>query len=1081
MSEKNEHSFWLTESDKVYTYYAFISYKHRDKKWAKWVQKQLEHYRLPNRLCRQNRTPKHVTPIFRDETDLTGGKTVYDLLDEKIRQSKFLIVICSRNMQIEPKYIDYEIENFLAAGNPASRILPVIVDGEANSADPAKECLPPALKRMGANMPLGITVIPRKEKEAVLKLIACILELDLQSLRSHNHERNQRRLMAAMGCGLAFSLGVGALMAWEVLSVTQASLREQLTYAADTFRQGDKLSTTRIASGVAQRHNVLMEKDILSEAERLERISSIHPKYQPLTKLCQVTADSRLLFDTSGEHALVITDNAVKKYNMQGEQVMAFDISQTAHQIVDVCPDGVHAVIMSIYQFELEGTHLWLWNMETDTPVCHLTESMAYEDAQQKVGYLGGVVDARFSPDGSMVCAYQDASGFFNHNQELAAWDVKTGEKLFSYPGQLLGSSKQGPEVEAFEFIGNHTLHWTGTDNHVYYTLGDAEPIVISKRAMPAKRDRDTYSVAHLRYTIGLAEDGNGFQITDLATGCTMQCRATSEESFYEECGERYLLIVDEVVDDRGRYALQEMHLIDLQNLCEAEYMAAFNELCRGQSIENMQFVAQKDALYVGIGNNALYRLNLADGSFFEVKALYAQDYQLLACTESMEVLAATRNDALHLLEVEGEAVRHYTLNGEMAQFAASAAFAFKGEAAYMAAENNGSYYLYPIANPGQQLDGDLDMGGQAMYASSPDGQLVLKAADRAFAIWQGDTLLSHTQLGEKIQGIGAAEESFFVLTGSDLSLYNGQGEKIGAVQAAKNRQFLSAKIAADGKRIALLMGIDSLFAENAYELVLLDGATLSQVERVSDQVYVAPSSAYEVAYDLSPDGKWLSAVLRIWDGNHEHFQLSAGVWATGDGNLAAVTQNSYSAGKRQFDLLSHPTGVASAYRMQYVKFARDGKLLSGLQYGTWIFDVERVETVAFLSEGSSADALQELLHNGQLLYPANGLHVWDITTGRMERTLAHRVGATDVNALLSGESVNAMLDEENQERLYVSGDEQWLAFTGEDNTWLYNTRDWETNMLLVPQPARVLHLDETCLVYATPEGLWRLSFLMDE
>lgn len=33
--------------EKEYTYYAFISYNHRDEKWTKKLQYKLHHYRLP--------------------------------------------------------------------------------------------------------------------------------------------------------------------------------------------------------------------------------------------------------------------------------------------------------------------------------------------------------------------------------------------------------------------------------------------------------------------------------------------------------------------------------------------------------------------------------------------------------------------------------------------------------------------------------------------------------------------------------------------------------------------------------------------------------------------------------------------------------------------------------------------------------------------------------------------------------------------------------------------------------------------------------------------------------------------------
>ena len=33
-------------------YYAFISYKREDEKWAKWLQHKLEHYRFPTRVTK---------------------------------------------------------------------------------------------------------------------------------------------------------------------------------------------------------------------------------------------------------------------------------------------------------------------------------------------------------------------------------------------------------------------------------------------------------------------------------------------------------------------------------------------------------------------------------------------------------------------------------------------------------------------------------------------------------------------------------------------------------------------------------------------------------------------------------------------------------------------------------------------------------------------------------------------------------------------------------------------------------------------------------------------------------------------
>ena len=81
-----------------YTYYAFISYSHKDEKWAKWLQQKLEHYRLPTVIRKESGKvlPKRIAPVFLDATDLTVGK-LNDNLHRELENSRFLIVTCSPN------------------------------------------------------------------------------------------------------------------------------------------------------------------------------------------------------------------------------------------------------------------------------------------------------------------------------------------------------------------------------------------------------------------------------------------------------------------------------------------------------------------------------------------------------------------------------------------------------------------------------------------------------------------------------------------------------------------------------------------------------------------------------------------------------------------------------------------------------------------------------------------------------------------------------------------------------------------------------------------------------------------------
>ncbi|HPO91366.1 MAG TPA: hypothetical protein PLJ44_09685 [Victivallales bacterium] len=70
-----------------YTYFAFISYSRKDERWAKWLQRKLENYRLPSTVSRQKPDLPKKIKIFRDKTDLTAGCLRQELKKE-LKSSK---------------------------------------------------------------------------------------------------------------------------------------------------------------------------------------------------------------------------------------------------------------------------------------------------------------------------------------------------------------------------------------------------------------------------------------------------------------------------------------------------------------------------------------------------------------------------------------------------------------------------------------------------------------------------------------------------------------------------------------------------------------------------------------------------------------------------------------------------------------------------------------------------------------------------------------------------------------------------------------------------------------------------------
>src|SRR5690349_10126557 len=86
-------------ADDSYKYWAFISYSHGDAKWGDWLHSALETYRLPSRLIRQAKpegaVPRRIFPVFRDREELASSSSLGEEIENALRASRALIVICS--------------------------------------------------------------------------------------------------------------------------------------------------------------------------------------------------------------------------------------------------------------------------------------------------------------------------------------------------------------------------------------------------------------------------------------------------------------------------------------------------------------------------------------------------------------------------------------------------------------------------------------------------------------------------------------------------------------------------------------------------------------------------------------------------------------------------------------------------------------------------------------------------------------------------------------------------------------------------------------------------------------------------
>lgn len=120
MKQKNN-----IEEKKVYSWFAFISYKSDDLKWAWWLKKKLHDYRLPTKICRDyNYKHRPANPSFLDKTDIQAGNLSTEL-KRQIDDSENLIVICSPRSACSP-YVGEEIEWFTRNGRIDNMFLFII-------------------------------------------------------------------------------------------------------------------------------------------------------------------------------------------------------------------------------------------------------------------------------------------------------------------------------------------------------------------------------------------------------------------------------------------------------------------------------------------------------------------------------------------------------------------------------------------------------------------------------------------------------------------------------------------------------------------------------------------------------------------------------------------------------------------------------------------------------------------------------------------------------------------------------------------------------------------------------------------
>jgi len=187
---------------------------------------------VPKRLARDHGLPRRIGRIFRDEEELAASPHLSKDIQDALRRSTHLIIVCSPRAR-DSKWVNAEVDFFRSLGR-SEKILTLLIEGEPATSFPPSlfEIRPSSAQErfLESEEPLAADVRPLpderrrvRERMARLRLLATILGCKFDELRRREQERRIRTL-GWIGSGLSATLA--SFIALAVLAIVALSRAE---------------------------------------------------------------------------------------------------------------------------------------------------------------------------------------------------------------------------------------------------------------------------------------------------------------------------------------------------------------------------------------------------------------------------------------------------------------------------------------------------------------------------------------------------------------------------------------------------------------------------------------------------------------------------------------------------------------------------------------------------------------------------------------------------------------------------------------------------------------------------------------
>jgi WD40 repeat protein len=449
---------------------AFVSYRHveQDRRWARWIQRQLETYRIPAGVAAKQGRGRRMRPVFRDEDELPAASHLPDELKENLRRSEFLIVVCSPRTP-ESEWINQEIQYFAELGR-ADHILTLLVEGE-----PA-EAFPPALRQIrlpghedpGAE-PLAADVRPsagesRRERQriAMLKLAARIVGCRFDELRRRDQMRRMRRL-TALAIGLTALVAVLTLGIVTVIDTANVALREGTRATESASENRRRLVTGLLESGLQAQEGGDFDEALVYFAEAISSAEAViqEPRRTWVDRwLARWRPRAVAASDTTQQRLLRLRFATILRSFPPLVGVLPPDVGRLA---VALSPDGRCLLTGS------DSAALASWNVNTGGPCVHLD----LRTIPTSVQYI------QFDTAGERFLT-QDTLG------KLRVWNARTGQLVSAQLPDVRESVRLSPDGTSVLTAANNAdvaeaiEVETGEVRRAYGLTGDTTSVTIA-------------------------------------------------------------------------------------------------------------------------------------------------------------------------------------------------------------------------------------------------------------------------------------------------------------------------------------------------------------------------------------------------------------------------------------------------------------------------------------------------------------------------------------------------------------------------------------------------------------------------